>query len=261
MTRRALASLSVASLAALLVVSLAKPAVAEPGAAAPLPEAATPAAAADEDEVLPFKLSLPTEDDRNAWKSQGLRLQLGGGYGLVHGLEGAPSGRLITAIVRVGARLDADWSLLASFQYGSAWETGGLNGLRFAGTLDPTWHFTDSLEAAIGFGFGGLVEGRNTRQDVDPAQRETLGATYTLPKPSPTLGYCVGSGPTALVRLGWTGVIGPVASTTFALELNTQWTGCVDDLNEVEADTAQNIERRQWLPHVGGTLAWLVGWR
>ena len=55
--------------------------------------------------------------DRDAWLRGGFRLGLGIVYGRLVGLEGAPSGRLLGATLRLGLRLDADWSVLASFQY------------------------------------------------------------------------------------------------------------------------------------------------
>ena len=222
---------------------------------------AVSATQADADDALPFKLSLPTEDDRSAWRSPGFRLQLGAGYGQFHGLSGAPSGRLIAAVIRVGARLDADWSLLTSFQYGSASAVKGLSGLRFSGTIDPTWHVTDRFDLAVGFGLGGLVEGNTGRPEPDASGRATLVSSYTLPKTSPAIPSCTGVGAAGLVRAGWMAVLGPLSSMGFALEVDGQWTACKDNLNRVEPDTAQPIYRVQWWPHVGATLAWLVAWR
>lgn len=216
---------------------------------------------AAEGQTPPPKLSLPTEDNPTAWRGPGLRLQVGVGAGGLKGLGGAPSGRLIAAIVRVGARLDADWSLMASFQYAQATAAGGLSGLRFAGTLDPTWHVTPHLDLAIGIGFGGIVEGRTGRVDPDPAQQSSLANSYTLPSASPPLPSCSGVGVATLLRGSWMFPLGPASQTGLALELDGQWTGCVDNTGRVEPDTAQPIARRQWWPHVGGTLAWLVGWR
>ena len=120
------------------------------------------------DDEGPPRFSLPTQSDRDAWLRGGFRLSLGLTYGRLVGLEGAPSGRLLGPTVRVGLRLDADWSLFASFQYNGADDPGGLSALRFAGTIDPTWHATRHLSLALGLGFGGIVEGVSGRPDVDP---------------------------------------------------------------------------------------------
>ena len=134
-------------------------------------------------------------------------------YGRLVGLEGAPSGRLLGATVRVGLRLDADWSVLASFQYASASAPGGLSGLRFAGTIDPTWHVTRHLALALGLGFGGIVEGRTGRPDVDPLP-DTLETSYTFPSATPPLPSCSGVGAAALARAEWTFVLGPRSATS-----------------------------------------------
>jgi hypothetical protein len=137
---------------------------------------------------------------------------------------------------------------------------GGLDGLRFAGTLDPTWHATRHLSIAVGIGFGGIVEGSTGRPDVDPLPG-TLSASYTLPAGSPPLPSCSGVGAAGLTRLGWSAVLGPRSAMTFDLEAIGQWTGCVQDTGRVEPDTGKAIVRRQWWPHVGATAGWGITWR
>jgi hypothetical protein len=218
---------------------------------------------ADED-ALPFKLSLPTQDDRQAWRTAGFRMQLGVQYGEFAGQLGAPSGRLLGAVVRVGGRLDADWSLLASFQYASASAVGGLAALRFVGTIDPTWHFAERWDLAVGVGFAGIVEGGRTgRAEYDAAGLASQVDSYTLPSARHPVGSCSGVGAAGLTRLGWMVVLGPLASTGLQFEVDGQWTACVQvpRVGAVEPDTAQVITRRQWWTHVGGTLAWVVAWR
>lgn len=232
-------------------------------AAAPPPNAAAaPAAAAAkpaDDDGEP-RLSLPTQADRDAWQNSGFRLGLGLVYGRLIGLGGAPSGRLIGPTVRVGLRLDPSWSILASFQYAAASQPGGLSGLRFAGTLDPTWHVTPSLSLAVGFGFGGIVEGRTGRMDADPLP-STIDTSYTFPDARHPVASCSGVGVAGLVRAEWAYVLGPRAQTSVALEIVGQWTGCVDDTNRIEPDTGTAIVRRQWWPHTGVSLAWGIAWR
>jgi len=206
------------------------------------------------------KLSLPTQADRQAWLRSGFRLGLGLTYGDFVGLRGAPSGRLFGALVRFGIRLDDSWSLLASFEYARVSKPMGLSGLRFAGTLDPTWHATRSLSVALGFGFGGIVEGRTGRPDVDPLPG-SLDTSYTFPSARTPLPSCSGVGVAGLVRGEWSYVIGPRAETTLALEVDGQWTGCVDDTNRVEPDTGLAIVRRQYWPHAGVAFSWIVMWR
>ncbi|HXU06766.1 MAG TPA: hypothetical protein VN903_37690 [Polyangia bacterium] len=212
------------------------------------------------DDEGPPRFSLPTESDRDAWLRAGFRLSLGAVYGRLAGLEGAPSGRLLGATVRLGLRLDAGWSVLASFQYASASAPGGLSGLRFAGTIDPTWHATRHLALALGLGFGGIVEGRTGRPDVAPLP-DTIETSYTFPSPSPPLPSCSGVGATALARAEWTIILGPRTATNLGVEAVGQWTGCVADTGRVEPDTGQAIVRRQYWPHVGAVGTWSFTWR
>ncbi|MBA3503816.1 MAG: hypothetical protein M4D80_14720 [Myxococcota bacterium] len=206
------------------------------------------------------KLSLPTEADRVAWTRPGFRLALGGGYGELLGLRGAPDGHLYAANLRAGLRLDASWSIMASFQYALASKSGGLAGLRFAGTIDPTFHVTPQLALALGFGFGGIVEGTTTRADAMPLPSE-LETSYTFPDASSPLAACSGVGAAALARAEYTYVLGPRMAGTIGLEVVGQWTGCVDDTGRVEPDTGKAIVRRQWWPHTGATISVGFAWR
>lgn len=217
------------------------------------------AATSDDEEGEP-RLSLATESDRAAWGKSGFRLGLGLVYGKLSGLSGAPSGGLLGALVRIGLQLDPQWSLHASFEYASASQAGGLSGLRFAGTLDPTLHVTSWLSVALGVGFGGLVEGVTGRPDSDPLP-STLETSYTFPSASPPLPSCTGLGAAALLRVQAAYVLGPRSQTNLALEGVGQWTGCVEESERVEPDTGRAIVRRQWWPHLGITLAWGFAWR
>lgn len=221
---------------------------------------AAPAAvrADDDEDDGPVKVSMPTESDRLAWTRPGFRLQLGAVYGRLVGMDGAPDGKLLGPILRTGVRLDEDWSLLGTLQYTAA--SGGLSGLRYAGTVEPTWHVTRALSVAIGIGFGGIVEGRGARVGPE-APLGTMGGSYTFPDASPAFASCQGTGVATLARVDWTFVLGPRSSTGFAAEVGGQWTGCVEDTDRVEPDSAEPVVRRQFWPHLSATLAWVVAWR
>jgi hypothetical protein len=245
--RASLGSLTRASIVLVITASFARAHADEP----------TKPASDDDGEV---RLSLPTEADRTAWQNSGFRLGLGVVYGQLMGLRGAPSGALLGATVRVGLRLDEHWSILTSFQYAQAKRPGGLSGLRFAGTLDPTWHVTPSFSLAVGFGFGGIVEGRTGRMDADPLP-STIDTSYTFPDAHTPIASCSGVGAAGLARAEWAYVLGVRTQTSVSLELIGQWTGCVDDTNRIESDTGTAIVRRQWWPHTGFTLGWGIAWR
>ncbi len=212
----------------------------------------------DEEEGPP-KLSLPTEADRQAWLHPGFRLGLGLTYGEFHGLRGAPSGRLLGPKLRVGLRLDEKWSVIASFEYTAASRAGGLAGLRFAGTLDPTWHVTPAFSLAVGFGFGGIVED-SSRMDATPLPSD-IQSSYTFPDASTPIKSCSGVGAATLIRGEYAYVLGPRTEIAVGAEAIGQWTGCVDDSGHVEPDTGKAIERHQWWPHVGATLTVGITWR
>jgi hypothetical protein len=246
------------AVAMLLVPAIA---VADTSAAEGEPTAAEGKPKITDEEEGPPKLSLPTEADRTAWQKAGFRLWLGGAYGHLAGLRGAPSARLIGAKLRVGLRLDRSWSVLTAFEYAQAKQSGGVNGLRFLGTLDPTWHILPSLSVAVGFGFGGIVEGRNTgRADAEPLAAD-LETSYTFPDASPPIARCSGVGPAGLARVEWGYVLGPRSRITVDAEITAQWTGCVHDTNRFEPDTGEAIVRRQYWAQAGFTLNAGIAWR
>ena len=206
------------------------------------------------------RLSLPTESDRAAWLRSGFRLGVGLAYGKFDGVEGAPSGRLLGAVLHAGLRLDRDWSIIGTLEFESASQHLGLSGLRYSGTVDPTWHVTPHVSLAIGVGFGGLVEGNTGRPDASPLG-STLSTSYTFPNAHTPLPSCSGTGVVSLARVEWAWVMGPRASTSIAFETIGQWTDCIQATGMVEADTGQPIVRQQYWANVGATLAWGVSWR
>jgi hypothetical protein len=214
----------------------------------------------DPDEDGEPKLSLPTEADRVAWQRSGFRLGLALAYGEFKGLGGAPSGRLLGAQIHAGLRLDKDWSILISLEYARASARNELSGLRFAGTIDPTWHVTPRFSLALGVGFGGIVEGRTNRTAPDPTTYPS-NTSYTFPDASMPLASCSGVGLAGLARAEYDWVLGPRAQTSVMLEVIAQNTGCVSRSALVEPDTAQPIEQHQYWNHVGATLAWGIMWR
>jgi hypothetical protein len=220
--------------------------------------AVTPTPAAGAEVEAPPRLSLPTEADRDAWLRDGFRLALGLHYGAMFGVAGPPDARVLGATLRVGLRLDADWSLLASFQYSVM--SRGLTGLRFSGTLDPTWHATRHLSLAVGLGFAGISGGSTGGPDLAPLPN-TLHASYTFPTANPPMPTCSGGGVAALVRAEWVAILGSRSATTFGIEGFGQWTTCEEDTGVVDLDTGLSIVRRQAWPHLGVTGTWGITWR
>ena len=245
-------------LGSLLAVSpIPQAGIATPTSAQSIPARVTATPVFDEDP--PPRLSLPTESDRELWRKPGFRFGLGLVYGRFYGIGGAPSYNLIGPTIRGGLRLDEAWSLMGSLQYLYATGAAGAKGLRFAGTIEPTWHATNHLSLAAGIGFGGIVEQGSSRPD--PTQGLELNSSYTFPDASHPLSTCDGVGVAGLLRAQWLFVMGPRSSTGLALQFDGQWTACVDDTGILEPDTATPIVRRQWWPHLGGSLIWGILWR
>jgi len=245
----------------LLGTWLAASPVPQTGVAAPADTPASPTAAKTVfDEDPPPRLSLPTESDRALWKKPGFRFGLGLVYGRFYGIGGPPNYNLIGPTIRAGLRLDEAWSLVASLQYLYATGAGSMKGVRFAGTIEPTWHATAHLSLAAGIGFGGIIESGTGRTDSGPPP-DTLNTSYTFPNAKTPIADCNGVGVAGLVRGQWLWVMGPRSSTGLALQLDGQWTGCVQDTGNFEPDTATPIVRRQWWPHLGGSLNWEIQWR
>jgi hypothetical protein len=233
--------------------------IAAPTAAQPISAPVTATPVFDEDP--PPRLSLPTESDRALWQKPGFRFGLGLVYGRFYGIGGPPDYQMIGPTIRGGLRLDEAWSLMGSLQYLYATGAAGAKGLRFAGTIEPTWHATSHLSLAAGIGFGGIVEQGSSRPGPDHPQPGTLDSSYTFPNASPPLSACNGVGVAGLLRAQWLFVMGPRSSTGLALQFDGQWTACVDDTGRLEPDTATSIVRRQWWPHLGGSLTWEIQWR
>ena len=259
--RRPFIALAIAALASVMEPTAsgasASPELQTAGTQPLAPSAPEPAMTVEEE---PPRLSLPTESDRAAWKKPGFRFGLGVVYGRLYGIGGPPNGQLIGPAIRLGVRLDEAWSLMGSLQYLYATGTGGMKGLRFAGTIEPTWHATEHLSLAIGLGFGGIIEPGGSGPNPDP-QPSTLDTSYTFPDAHTPLPSCNGVGVTGLLRAEWLVVLGPRSSTGLAVQSDGQWTGCVDNTGRVEPDTATPIVRRQWWPHLGGSLTWEILWR
>jgi hypothetical protein len=241
-----------------VIALLSSPAYADDKSTATSERGTTSAPITKNDDDPEPKLSLPTEGDRVAWQKSGFRLGLGLVYGRMIGLRGAPNGRLLGPNLHAGLRLDKDWSIYASFEYASASESGGISGLRFAGTIDPTWHVTPRLALAIGFGFAGIVEGRNARADMAP---QATDVSITIPSANPPVPSCSGVGASGLARATWTTVLGPRSTFNVEFEVIGQYTACVVRTGNLEADTAQPIVREQYWPHTGATLGVGFAWR
>lgn len=204
------------------------------------------------------KTSLAVETNEEAWRRAGFRVSLG--YmldGLVGLDEALPDGAIHTAILRVGARLDEDWSLFATLRYGVRHHRP--LGLRYSGTIEPTVHLTDELSLSVGVGVAGFVITDTDAPSPEPESR--VVATYTLPDAEALVSSCLGAGVIALARLDYTLVSSDLLSYGPSVQLDSQWTGCVQQLGRADPDTGEAISLRQFWHHFGASLGFSFWWR
>ena len=178
----------------------------------------SPAPVSAKDDEGPPRLSLPTESDRDAWLRGGFRLSLGLVYGRLVGLEGAPSGRLLGATVRLGLRLDASWSVLASFQYASASAARRPVGppVRGHDRSDVARHAAPRARARPRLRRhrrGAHRAGPTSTRSPTPSRRRTRS-----PAPHRRCRAAAASARPALARAEWTFVLGPRTATSLGLE-------------------------------------------
>lgn len=240
---------------------------AEPTAPPATDSAATPDT--DDDEDLPFKRSLAPVSDREAWEEPGFRFALGYSFELLGGLQGVPGGQVHRLVLRGGGRLDARWSLLATFDYGFV--TGSIEGARYAVTLEPTWHPIDHLALSIGAGAGGffgITNHRWTGRDSSPQGWDDFGdgtyydmaaGPYTVPNAHLAMVSCDGNGLTVVARGAWSWVLDDLWAVGLELETRGYWVACEGPTTGYEYETSHG--KRQWWPLIGGSLGLVFEWR
>lgn len=210
------------------------------------------AIAAEEPEL---KSSLELETPEEAWRESGFRVGLGYAFDEVFGAEGVPGGAHHSAVLRLGVRLDEQWSLLGTFRYGVRFSEFG--GMRFAATLEPTLHLTHAWTVALGAGIGGFIIG----DTGEPLPRVQIVATYTLPATTPLVSACEGAGLIAVARSEYAIFVSPLFSMGPAIQVDAQWTPCIDQLNVADIDTGEAINFKQYWRNYGLSVAWLFWWR
>jgi hypothetical protein len=207
------------------------------------------------------RLSLPTEEDRAAWRRSGFRLALGIVYGNLSGARRIPDLTLKGVAIRPGIRIDPQWSIYLPLQYA----TTNLGGGRFAAAVEPTWHITPGIALGFGVGYAGLIGVSPYGQFAPPEGPENdvdvQGQSFTFPEGVKPLAGCDGVGVTALARLEAGYVLGPRTRTHLALEVLAQRTGCEESAFAIDSFTGAEYMFRQWWVHRGMSLSWSIEWR
>jgi hypothetical protein len=198
------------------------------------------------------RLSMPTESDRAAWASSGLRVALGYGYGIVTGAGPAWSFRSQTALIRPSFRLDEHWELGVTMLYAT-----GPGGVRWSVTAEPTLFLWRQLGISAGVGYGGLFIS-NSNVNTGTLASETVSRTLS---DSDHLSSCTGSALTSALRAQYLFVTGSLfASGPFA-DLNEQWTECTQSFGQVDKETGRAVVLTQWWRQTTATFGWWFSWR
>jgi hypothetical protein len=198
------------------------------------------------------RLSLPTEQDVEAWQRPGLRVALGYGQSVVGGWGPAPSFRGFAVMFRPSVRIDRWWGLGVAMLYGSA--TGGL---RWSVTAEPTFYPWRQLALSVGLGYGGLsVSGSGP--PGQPRGSEMVSRTLSDDE---RLRDCDGSAVSSLLRAEYLFVVGPLFATGPYLQGGAQWTRCHQTLTSDDPETGRPIVLTQWWRQASVTLGWWLTWR
>ncbi len=130
--------------------------------------------------------------------------------------------------------------------------SGRFSGLRFSGTLEPTWHITDGFAVAGGLGYGVLMGSRTDYY-------------YTEITDNAVLGDCDDGALVALARVTYLFRVGHLFSTGPALQLDSQWTSCTDRYESYEWDGDEerviDVALQEWWWHKTIGILWVFAWR
>lgn len=243
----------VAMLTALLIAAAAAAVAAEP----PAEKVVTEKELVEDDYVL--RLSLPTEDDREAWGQPGFGVSLGLSSLAFAGEGPAPRYDGIAFAVRPRIRVDDNWTVALTLSFagtgGALWSAG----LRWSASAEITFHPMKQLGLTFGGGYAGFLgdlippDGPPIQFDAELASR-TISRTEKLPS-------CQGGGLGVLTRADYLIVVGPLFATGPFAQLNVQTTRCELATGQNDRETGQPILLTQWWRHAGAELGWWVSWR
>jgi hypothetical protein len=248
------------TLAAALLVALAARADTAAPAPAPAAKVLSEKEQVDDDGYM-VRLSLPTEDDRAAWRQGGIRVSLGYSFAMLFSRAPAPGDLTGHALhVRASHRVDPRWSLALELAYAFAGmdDASAMSGLRYAATVQALAHPVEGLSVGLGTGLGGLMLSPSNRRAQAPPTPAV--ADVTLPG-SELLGSCDGNAWVGVARGEYQLVAGGLFSTGPFLSLDAQYTRCEQPLGRLDKETGVQIAARQYWALGGVSLGWWASWR
>jgi hypothetical protein len=207
----------------------------------------------ERDDYAP-RLSLPTEEDWELWRHDGLRVLIGYGYTSATGAGTALSYTGHTLFLRPQMRLDTWWTLGLDFNFVIA--TGHPSGLAVTALVEPVFHPIDGLSIAIGIGYatvdlvgtflpGGFPESETSRD---------VPASVEFPA-------CDGTGVAATARIDYLFVVGPLFASGPFVSASAQSVKCDLRAGNIDGETGEPVELHQEWRHRGFGLGWTLAWR
>jgi hypothetical protein len=200
------------------------------------------------------RLSLPTQDDVEAWRSPGLRVQLGYGYAKLQGSGPAWSFASHSVSLRPSVRIDRYWALAVTMLYGT-----GPGGVRWSLTAEPTFFPWRQLALSVGLGYGGLsITDPNAPTGRLRGPDEVISRNLAGDE---KLQSCTGSALSTVLRAEYLFVVGSLFSTGPFVQAEGQLTRCRATFGRTDPETGRSIVLTQWWRQQGATLGWWFAWR
>lgn len=210
-----------------------------------------------EEDDYEVKLSLPTESDYELWRSPGLRVQLGYGYGRQTPFDAGVGFSSHQISFRPAVRLSERWSLAIAMSYSVA--RGDFSGLKWSVTVEPTFHPVEALGISLGLGYGGML---GDRMDYRSGVIEPTDASFSRTADAGEwLQGCDGSGAAGLLRVEYLFVVGALFASGPYVQGDVQQTRCAEGRGGLNIETGESTAVYQWWAHRGWTLGWWLAWR
>lgn len=175
-----------------------------------------------------------------SWEEPGFRIRLEVGTEDLVPAAGLPAGSGLSLSAEPGFRLSRWWSISVDLTYTIV--GGEMEGLRWSGTADLTFHPWSGLFVSAGAGYGGLM--------VD-----SFIGFLSAP--------CTGTGPAVAAKAGWLFPVGSLFATGPVVGTQMQWVHCptyevsdrdVEGFEELFGPPPTTWRHRSL--HLGWSLAW-----
>lgn len=220
----------------------------------------TPATEEGRDEKHPvheddyeLRFSLPTQQDHDAWRSPGFRMQLGYAHARFWGQGRAPNFAAHQVLARPQVRIDDWWSIAATVGYAVA--GSGVRGVHWRATIEPMLHLAGGLAVSVGLGYAGIMGSSTTpRRDAASAVGYDTRLDWQQHE-------CDDGGWVAVGRVEYLLVVGSVFATGPFASAGAHWVACTELVGLRDSSTGQSLGTPAWWQHQNLNLGWWATWR